>query len=527
MSVYLPSMVLQKGLGLGRVILLTWLVSKTEMGFWGLAVMAFTVAAPLVTLGANHALSRYVSVYEARGQLLEFYRRVRTWVIWLAVVLTGLALALSPWLVRALLVFKQAVRGGPVTLNPYQWYMALVTIGTVGAMGLYLCMLSFAYGLRVYRLTSVVEIVYSVVFTALAIVWASATPGALSILLAHLVSLGATLALGGVLLDIGVRRLARNGTGEREAAPLEDDVEPVADADDVGMAIPIHATEPNPPAEPVAAGLKRFVRFGMMTMLGAMIWQATGFVSYFMVYVWFDGRTAGPLAVFLRLSQPVAFIAGAAWAILFTHVARRWEDGDRDGAMFVLETAYKALSLAVMTFSVLLYVTAPWWRQIVDPAYRYGYLYLPGLLTFSVAVSNMTLLTILAKLHERPGIIAIAGLAACSLNVLLAAMWMSPPYSWHVNGAARAAGVGMYFGGGLVLLVYLLAARVRLSDSTYFILATPVLLMLPALWVGVAWPLILAVCLLTGWVFDRHEREVLGRSMHRLGAAMGRLVPWR
>ena len=51
MSVYLPATVLQKGLGLGRVVLLTWLISKTEMGFWGLAVMLFTVAAPMVTLG--------------------------------------------------------------------------------------------------------------------------------------------------------------------------------------------------------------------------------------------------------------------------------------------------------------------------------------------------------------------------------------------------------------------------------------------------------------------------------------------
>ena len=38
MSVYLPAMVLQKGLGLGRLILLTYLLKdKSEMGHWGWA----------------------------------------------------------------------------------------------------------------------------------------------------------------------------------------------------------------------------------------------------------------------------------------------------------------------------------------------------------------------------------------------------------------------------------------------------------------------------------------------------------
>jgi hypothetical protein len=194
--------------------------------------------------------------------------------------------------------------------------------------------------------------------------------------------------------------------------------------------------------------------------------------------------------------------------------------------MFVLETAYKAISLTVMTISVLVYTTAPWWKHIVEPDYQYGYLYLGGLLTFSATMSNLTLLTMLGKLHERPGIIILAGLAAGGLNVLLAAMWMSPPYNWHVNGAARAAGMGIYFGGGLVLLVYLLAARVRLADSTYFILATPILLMLPALWVAIAWAVILPICVLSGWVFQPRERLVLLSAAKRGLRSTRRLVPW-
>lgn len=527
MSVYLPAIVLQKALGLGRVVLLTWLISKTEMGFWGLAMMAFTLAAPLTTLGANHAMTRYVSAYEARGELQSFYRRARRWVLLLVVCSTGLALATSPWLVEGLLRFKQVVRGGSLVLNIYQWHMATATIVNIGLMGLYLCLLSFMYGLRVYRLVSVVEVVYSLIFTVLTVAWTLYRPEALSVLLAHAVSMGAALCLGGVLLEFGVRRLVRRQEAPLPPAPLADDVEPAPEADDVGPVISVRTGHLAPPSATSGVTFRRFVRFGLAALFGALLWQALGFVSFFMVYTWFDGRTAGPLLVFLRLSQPIAFLAAAAWAILFSHVARRWEHGERLMAMFVLETAYKALSLTIMTISVLIYATAPWWKDMVDPAFRYGYVYLPGLLTFSATMSNLTLLTMLGKLHERPSIIVLAALAAGGLNVLLAVLWMSPPYEWHVNGAARAAGLGMYFGGGLVMLVYLLAARVRLSDSTYFIIATPILLMLPAVWVGVAWGIILPVILLSNWVFGPREKNVLLSVIYRGMAGVGRLVPWR
>jgi hypothetical protein len=86
--------------------------------------------------------------------------------------------------------------------------------------------------------------------------------------------------------------------------------------------------------------------------------------------------------------------------------------------------------------------------------------------------------------------------------------------------------MGIYFGGGLVLLVYLLAARVRLADSTYFILATPILLMLPALWVAIAWAVILPICVLSGWVFQPRERLVLLSAAKRGLRSTRRLVPW-
>ena len=74
---YVPAKMLQKALGFVRLLLLTYLIGRTQCGLWGLGMMLFTVAAPLLAVGANHGLTRYVVLYEARGMLREFYRRMR------------------------------------------------------------------------------------------------------------------------------------------------------------------------------------------------------------------------------------------------------------------------------------------------------------------------------------------------------------------------------------------------------------------------------------------------------------------
>jgi O-antigen/teichoic acid export membrane protein len=186
--------------------------------------------------------------------------------------------------------------------------------------------------------------------------------------------------------------------------------------------------------------------------------------------------------------------------------------------MYVLETAYKAIAVCVMTLSVLLYITSPFWRDVVAAPYRYGSAYIPGLLTFFITFSNLSLLTMLAKLHRQPVVIALAALAGMALNVVLALLWMP---AWSVNGAARAAGVGMFFGAGLVTLIYLLRTRTRLQDSTYFVLATPLLLLLPIRICGPAWAVVLLVAFFSPWVFTRRQKRTLAAS------AGGILRSWR
>ncbi|MCD4823927.1 MAG: oligosaccharide flippase family protein [Phycisphaerae bacterium] len=517
MSVYLPAIFVQRALGLGRLILLTYLLPKAEMGNWALGVMIFTMGAPLVTLGVNNSLVRYVSLYELRGELGNFFRKICIGSIILVVVLTGAAFFASGNVIQWAGLLKSMLAGGTadIATNGAIKPLAVVIFANVGAMALYLNLLSFIYGLRAYRLASLVEVLFSALFTIGVLFWVSMEQTAMALLLAHLFSMGLTLIVGWLLLRIAVQRFSSPELREELAPALSGPVsiEPTSDGDSGASGLPLRPARRIDEGDPVwRGGWARMVRFGVVTMIGTLIWQGAGFVSLLMIYLRYGSGKAGPFFMFIQLAQPIIFLANAVWGVLFAHVARYWENGDRRQAMFVLETAFKAVALVVMTFSVILYVASPTWVKILGQQYRYGHFYLSGLLTFFVTMSNFALLTILAKLHEKPAVISLAAFAGAGLNAILAILWMP---DWGEIGAARAAGVGMFFGGGLVVLVYLLASQVRMHDSTYFILGMPILLLLPPGVLGPLWVMILPLCLLSRWCFDAKQSTALKHSLKR------------
>ena len=175
-----------------------------------------------------------------------------------------------------------------------------------------------------------------------------------------------------------------------------------------------------------------------------------------------------------------------------------------------VQTAYKAVTLATSALALLLMASGPIWVHMLAPQYREGLAYLPGLTMFFLALNHLALMTILARLHEHPWVIALAALAGGGLNVLLCRLWLP---TWGPVGAAWAAGVGLYAGGFAVLLLYHLARPVRLARSTWLIQLAPILL-LPALWLP-AWaaallwlPLLLAAAA-TNWFFTPDQKRRL------------------
>jgi O-antigen/teichoic acid export membrane protein len=251
--------------------------------------------------------------------------------------------------------------------------------------------------------------------------------------------------------------------------------------------------------------LWQVVRFGAVAMVGNLLWLAAQYVSFHMVNQRYGKADAGVFGFFLQISQPVYMLASAAWTVVFAHVARQWEQEGPAAATALLEVVYKAVAVGTMALSVGLYVTMPWWQAVVPAGFRSGLPLMAGLLMFFQCLANLALLTMLAKLQERPAIISLVALLGGVANVALAYWWM-PRYG--PAGAAWAAGVGMLLAGWVVAAV-IGRRQATLHAGTYLVMASPVLLATPAWFGAIAWAVVGVLAWRTELVFSDRQKQVL------------------
>lgn len=529
MTVYVPAMMLQKGIGLARLLLMVHLLSTVEYGLWAVGAFLFDVITPVITLGSNHGLTRYVSFYEARGRLRRFYRQIRLPILGICVVLTGVALANTHLLARYVVASRSDVSGIDAVRHVR---VCLAALGNAFIMALYLNLMGFCNGLRTYRLIAVVELLFSVAFTIAAVIVILVHPTGTAVLLAHSAAVTIALVFGLVMLHLGLNRSWPDG----ERSP-ENTARPVphggADADEhaVADALPDVRTTPRRTAVPEGLGgtLSRILHYGFVALVSTVLWNLLGYVSYYLTHRRFGAQAGGTFQAYIRLlGQPVMALSNAAWAVVFTHVARDWEGYRGDDSappaqpaqpLQALQTAYKAVAMCLMTVGVLLYVSAGLWIRVM-PAEMVssGRALVPGLLMFFQSLAHLALLTMLAKLREKPAVIAIAAVAAAAANVALAMWWMP---SAGPAGAANAAGVGMYVGGGIVAVAYFLTARLHIRLSTYIVLAAPALFLMPAWTAATVWAALLLISWQSSLLFDHGEKGILRR---RAAGLLRRLI---
>lgn len=489
LGIYVPAMVVQKALGFGRILIMVYLLAdlRQEYGLWGLGLMILSMLAPLLTMGANHGLVRYVSFYEARGRLGEFYRSTRAATLGIVLALGAAALALSPLIAQVALAFKP--EAAAAVSGQRQLDITRLAVANAIVLAAYYNLLGFCYGLRVYRVVSLLEVLFNAAFAVAAPLVVLAWPSAEALLTAHLACLAATLVLAWALLESAVRRVAAS-----HAPPAGDDL----------------AAAAHP--------LRKVLRFGWLAMLGSLAWLLVGYVSFYMVSHYRGPADAAVLGVMTQLAQPVAFIGAAAWAVLYSYVARQWESGRRRAAMQTLEASFKVISLALLTLTVLLSITAPLWVRVLPSQYHGGVELAASLLLAAQAATHLALATMVGQLHERPSVAVVVALAGAGLNALLAAAWLP---SEGIAGAAWAAGVGLYAGGGAVAMVYLLASRSALSGGTYVVLASPGILLLPPAWALSALAVLLVVSIFTGAIITARQRRRAVAALRRLLARRG------
>lgn len=500
MGIHVSVTVLQRSLGLVRVLVLAWMLAPEHMSLWGLGVMIFTVLGPLMTLGTDSGTERYVSLFEARGRLKLFYRKMRFGAGALVLLIGAVLLVNAEYLTVLIISAGKGVSGVTRENQVLICWLALIN---AMLWALHLNVLSFLKGMRLYRIVSIVHILFSVLFTMMAVGVLWVWPTAAAALVTHAAAIGISLVAAlsflhfGILLSGGHRRRSR----DRRKKPR-----------------PGHVDRRAPtPAQKLPKNLfARLVTFGLISVLGMALWSANSYISFYMLYrnQELSKSQAGVFFVFMRLAYPVVLLAQAAWAVLFVHVARRWESGRRDKAMEVLETTYKGIALAIMTLAVIVYASAPYWVLILKSQYHRGAGLVGPLMMSSLSVVFMALMTMIARLRERPAVIAVAAVLSGTANVLLGYAWIG---RYGVTGAAYAAGVGMFFGVGVVSCAFFLISRIRLHWSTIAVLLLPAILLLPPWAAATGWTAVLAVILATPLVFTNTQKKTLIAGVMTVG----------
>lgn len=522
LGIYIPVTLFQRAIGLVRVLLFVYLLEDVQAryGLWGLGVMIFTLSCPIITLGSYHGLVRYVSFYEARGQLLQFYRRVRWYILACASVMTLAGVLASGEITRMVFTSRFSPGGWhnhyeQVRQYHYHFYLCLLAVANGAMLALYHNVRGFLVGMRLYRAVSFLEVLFTVGFTSIGAIVLIFKPYADSLLWAHLGCLAGVFVVALVLLDRAVN-LATSLLSRRGEQVIAD-----AESDISGLDSTLLKQDGR--LESASGEMKggffwRVLKFGFVSTVAGFVWQGAGYISFLLTSRYYGKAAAAVFFAFLPAGQAILSLADAARIVLFTHVAKFWEARERHLASFILETSYKALALATMSLTVLIYITSPLWVKVLPVNYHEGGLKLLGgiLMFFQVGI-HLTLVNIIARLHERPAVVAFGPLVGGISNAILAILWMPRE---GPAGAAWAAGVGMYAGAMIVSMGYFLAERVKLSWSTYFVLATPVLLILPKLSLCITWTLVIIMTIFTTWILHARQKRMIISSLVRIARSI-------
>jgi len=487
LGVYLPAAGLTRLVGLGRAVLLIWLLPVEEFGLLSVALLIVNVAQPLCSLGLNEAIARYVPHHEARGSLLPFVRGAGRLVLAAGLILTALLAVGGPFLGEVLLGSRLA--GDVYRSDPSQRMGVIITISAATTLSLvaYWLVGSVLRGLRLFRALSAMELSSSLLFAAMA---AGAVLGgwrsAEAILGCYLLSV---LAPGSVFGLSCMRRL-RSWPGQH--------------------------------ADKTDAAQRGLLRYGLWLAAATVMWQL---LQYWPMWYLNKAGSKELTAVYAGvrvIAQLVMVGAGAITTVVAASVTRTWETRGWEAAEAQLRLAIKSVGLGLLSVCAVAALCRGWLIGLFPTAYEAGGPILPVLLGNFMVVGMVGLLVVWFGLIEKTVWTLVVYAAGTFCNVWFGLYLMGEASGAHGYGTRffavgidgllpAAAWTGMLASlcaAGVCLCILRVIGR-RLDVGT-------VVLSLSALLLGLRWEIMLVgavLLVLTSWtsviIFSRDEKELI------------------
>lgn len=474
-ATYIPATIVYRGISFVRGLILAWLLAREagQFGLLNVVLQVVNILAPLASFGLNEAITRYLPKYQGRGQLVGFLRTSIRLVLAVSVCATVAMLALSP------LLGEYVFSNDTFTTAAQAHSLALVTVLTIFVIVLYFLAVAVLKGLRSFAALSVLELTHGILFVAVSVVAVLLISArAETVIWSYL----AALALPVLILSVFLARKTLGRTDQ--CRPLR------------ARKLPW-----------------RLLRFGIWGAMAGITWQAWQTYSLWHLTKFDTAAHSDAFAAARVVGQLIIIVGMSLGAIIMTNVYAHWESGSRKHANFLLGL-YSKVALTGLLIVAFVVVFARNAIMIVLPEqFGQAAVIMPQVVLFFVLCTGLAFLAIHFALIEKMHLLLWSWGAGLAVNVLLARRWAVGPDA--MVGAADAAVWAAV--PALVITIILIRAKGQpISAGIISILvAGPVVLLTNGLISSLALAALLAVGLLTPWMFSRREKSFLAERIKR------------
>ncbi len=474
LKIYLSANAILRAAGIGRGILLTWLmVNQTEFGLYQEGLLLINVLFPLLSWGSYEGIARFVPEFEARRQLWAFLKK--TLPLW---ALLGALSCAAVWAFAEPLVRLSA----KASTDPVRQIRVLrLVVVCVMSLMMYHGALAVLRGRRMFPAIGMMEMATGVVFSI--------------------------LAIGAALVGHGTADVILG-------------IYAVANAAGAGLfgaqALWVARQAPQQPSLPASAEFRKQARFAVWAGGSAFFWQVLFCFPALQL-----SRVCGEdvLATFRAMTiitQLGYLIPAAISMVVVSAVTVTWERSGRAASTAQLNVATKATMAAALVGCLGICALRGVLVLAFREQYRAGGSVVPLLLIFYLAAGALTLCTVRFTLLKESRLTFVcwsAGCVAAVFSSLLFIRRQDPAGALVMTAVAGVCGVTVAL---LLALLHLQRRRLLPDRGTLLLIAGVVLLIaeVPVLIAAAVAIVLLSVS--TEWIFthqERHQLHDLGRRL--------------
>ena len=471
--------VVQRLIGFVRGLLICRVLPPEQLGQWDLILGFLELTAPIVVLGIPGSFGRYVEHYRQRGLLRAFLFRTTATTAVLVVIAVAVFACRPEWM--SLLIFGDAAASGAIG------WMGVALVAMIAYYFSNALLTSLRRSRTVRRLEFLNSAAFALIAVGLAYGWQA---DASSVVLAY-----AAAAL--------VAAAASARAVSRIWSTLPDDAGPLT-----------HAS------------LWRQILPFAMAVWGTN-WLANAFELADRYMIVHTGGLAADEALAMVgnyhsarvLPLLLVSVTGTLAAILLPYLSHDWERGRRDAVADQLNFACKLLGLLLTAAAVAMLAAGPLlFRAVLLGKYGGGLAVLPWVLAYCIWFGLARVAQKYLWCAGRVGMAALAWSGGLAVNVALNLVLL-PRYG--LDGVAWATSAGNLAALGLILW-FSRQSGMQISRGLGWILAMPLVLLLPAAAAVAAFAAVTVLALATTQVFSPAEKHRLLDMAHDYWQRFGR-----